>query len=105
MLPIVALPVADKVLQPSPKYSMTQFVPPLVERMPATLRITSFGDAQPFNFPVSLMPMIFGIFSSHSMPINASQRSAPPAPIASIPRPQAVGVCESVTSIMPPGKS
>lgn len=48
--------------------------------------------------------MIFGILSSHSMPMSASTRSAPPTPTASMPMPQAVGVWESVTSIMEPGK-
>ena len=105
MLPIVALPVAERVSAPSPKYSIMQFVPPFVVRICATRRITSFGDAQPCSFPVSLIPISFGIFSSHSDPISASTRSAPPTPIASMPRPQAVGVWESVTSIMPPGKS
>ena len=105
MLQIVPLPVQDSCWQPSPKNSMMEFVPPLVDRMPESFRITSLALTQPLNLPVSFTPMILGIFSSHSMPINASTRSAPPTPMASMPMPPAVGVWLSVTSIMAPGKS
>ena len=105
MLQIVALPVAERAFVPSPKNSTMLFVPPFVVRMPASLRITSFGELQPLSSPVSLTPMSLGILSSHSIPIRPSTKSAPPTPIASMPMPPAVGVCESVTSIMPPGKS
>ena len=43
MLQIVALPVAEIDSAPGPKYSTIAPVPPLTVRMPATLRMTSFG--------------------------------------------------------------
>src|ERR1700761_2575789 len=46
---------------------------------------------------VMSVPMIRGAFSSHGVPVIASTASAPPTPIASIPRPPALGVCESDT--------
>ena len=105
MLQMVALPVAESVSAPSPKNSITWFVPPFVVRMVVSFRITSLGEDQPESLPVSLTPMSFGIVSSQSMPMRPSTRSAPPTPIASMPRPPAVGVWESVTSMRPPGKS
>ena len=105
MLQIVALPVAESAAAPSPKYSITALVPPLTVRMPASFRITSFGEAHPPSFPVSFTPMIFGIFSSQGMPAITSTASAPPTPIAIMPRPPALGVCESVPTIMPPGNA
>ena len=57
MLQMVALPVALIDAVPGPKYSTTALVPPETVRMPASLRMTSFGAAQPFSEPVSLTPM------------------------------------------------
>ncbi len=51
ILHIVALPVVDNVLTPSPKYSITEFVAPLTVNNPASLRMTSLGAVHPFNFP------------------------------------------------------
>ena len=105
ILQIVALPVADSEAAPSPKYSRIALVPPLTVSIPASFRITSFGEAQPLSRPVSFTPMIFGIFSSHGIPAITSTASAPPTPIATMPSPPAFGVCESVPIIMPPGKA
>src|SRR6185312_6001884 len=91
MLQIVPLPVADKEHAPSPKYSTIAPVPPLTVKIPATLRITSLADVQPDNLPVSLIPISFGNFSSHGKPAITSQASAPPTPIAIMPRPPALG--------------
>jgi hypothetical protein len=54
ILQIVPLPVqAYKNLAPSPKYStILSPVPPFTVKIPATFKITSFADAQPFNLPV-----------------------------------------------------
>ncbi|KAH3662867.1 hypothetical protein OGATHE_004443 [Ogataea polymorpha] len=65
--------------------------------------ITSFGEVQPFIRPVSLTPSTFGALSSHGVPVRASTASAPPTPMAMAPRPPALGVCESVPSIIRPG--
>ena len=54
ILQIVAFPVADKDAAPGPKYSMMAFVPPFTVRIPASFKITSFGDAHPLRLPVSL---------------------------------------------------
>ena len=105
MLQIVAFPVQEMPLVPSPKYSMMELVPPFTVRMPASLRITSFGEAHPLRRPVRWTPVIFGILSSHSIPAITSTASAPPTPMAIIPRPPALGVWESVPTIIPPGKA
>ena len=105
ILQIVPFPVAESDSVPSPKYSITAFVPPFTVRIPASFRITSFGEAQPESFPVSLTPMIFGILSSHGNPAITSTASAPPTPMAIMPSPPALGVCESVPIIIPPGKA
>ncbi len=105
MLQIVPLPVAERFSAPSPKYSTIAPVPPFTVKRPATSRITSLGADHPFNFPVNLTPINFGIFSSHGIPAITSTASAPPTPIATIPNPPAFGVCESVPIISPPGKA
>lgn len=105
MFVIVPLPVHEIESAPSPKYSTTAFVPPLTVRMPASLRITSFGALQPFSFPFRRTPIRRGYFTSHGMPAITSTASAPPTPDANMPRPPAFGVCESVPIIMPPGKA
>ena len=105
MLHIVALPVALKLLAPSPKYSTIAPVPPLTVSISATFRITSLGAVQPLSLPVNLTPISFGNFSSHGISAITSTASAPPTPIATIPNPPAFGVCESVPIIIPPGKA
>lgn len=44
---------------PGPWYSIIAPVPPLTVRISATLRITSLGEVQPLNSPVSLTPMTY----------------------------------------------
>ena len=44
-------------------------------------------------------PTTFGALSSQGVPVIASTASAPPTPMANIPRPEALGVCESVPSL------
>ena len=105
ILHIVALPVVDIVFAPSPKYSRMELVPPFTVSMPSILRITSFGDAQPDSLPVSSTPMSLGILSSQGCPVSTSTASAPPTPTATIPIPPALGVWESVPTIIPPGKA
>jgi hypothetical protein len=58
---------------------------------------------QPLSWPVSLTPMIRGHCNSQGIPVMASTASAPPTPIPSMPMPPALGVCESVPMIKPPG--
>ena len=105
MLQIVPLPVQDIDSAPSPKYSTIHPVPPFTVKIPATFKITSFGDVHPFNLPVNLIPISFGNLSSHAMPAITSTASAPPTPMATIPRPPAFTVCESVPIIIPPGNA
>src|SRR5262245_49589366 len=105
MLQIVALPVAEIVAAPGPKYSTIAPVPPFTVRIPATARMTSFGAAQPDNAPVKRTPINDGTRVLYGQPASTSTASAPPTPIASIPRPPAFGVCESVPIIIPPGKA
>ena len=89
---MVPLPVHDIDFAPGPKYSIIEPVPPFTERIPATLSITSFGAVHPFNFPVNFTPINLGNFNSHGIPAITSTASAPPTPIASIPRPPALTV-------------
>ena len=44
-------------------------------------------------------PTTFGALSSQGVPVIASTASAPPTPMANIPKPEALGVCESVPSL------
>ena len=92
MLQIVPLPVQLIDIAPSPKYSTTASVPPLTVKMPATFNITSFGAVQPDNLPVNFTPINFGIFNSQANPAITSQASAPPTPMAIIPKPPALTV-------------
>ena len=102
---MVPFPVPDKLIAPSPKYSTTAPVPPFAVKIPATFKITSFGAVQPFNFPINLTPISFGIFNSQGISAITSTASAPPTPIAIIPKPPAFTVCESVPIIIPPGNA
>ena len=63
------------------------------------------GEVQPESLPVRLTPMTFGHFNSQGMLAITSTASAPPTPQAIMPRPPALGVCESVPIIRPPGKA
>ncbi|MNL22082.1 hypothetical protein D3C87_1434070 [compost metagenome] len=92
ILQMVPLPVQLRFCAPSPKYSTIAPVPPFTVKIPATSRITSFGDVHPFSFPVNLTPISLGNLSSHGKPAITSQASAPPTPIATIPKPPAFTV-------------
>ena len=105
MLQIVPLPVQLMLSAPSPKYSTIAPVPPFTVRIPATFNITSLGAVQPLNFPVNLIPINLGHFNSQGKPAITSQASAPPTPMAIIPKPPAFTVCESVPIIIPPGNA
>ena len=98
-------PVQDNERAPGPKYSTIAPVPPFTVNISATFNITSFADVQPFNFPVNFTPINFGNFNSQAIPAITSTASAPPTPIASIPKPPAFTVWESVPIIIPPGKA
>ena len=105
MLQIVPFPVQDNFSAPSPKYSMTAPVPPLTVKIPAIFKIISLALAQPFNSPFNLIPICFGNFNSQGIPAITSTASAPPTPIAIIPKPPAFTVWLSVPIIIPPGKA
>ena len=105
ILQIVPFPVHDIDSAPGPKYSIIAPVPPFTVKIPATFNITSFGAVHPESFPVNLTPISLGNFNSHGIPAITSTASAPPTPIATIPNPPALTVCESVPIIIPPGKA
>ena len=105
MLQIVPLPVHDIASAPSPKYSTIAPVPPFTVKISATFKITSFGAVHPDNLPINFTPINFGNFNSQDMPDITSTASAPPTPMANIPKPPAFTVCESVPIIKPPGKA
>ena len=50
-------PVAEMVSTPGPKYSTMAPVPPLTERMPATLQMMSLGEFHLASLPVSFTPI------------------------------------------------
>ena len=89
---MVPFPVQDNDSAPSPKYSTIAPVPPFTVKIPATFKITSFAEVQPDNLPVNLMPINFGNFNSQGKPAITSQASAPPTPMAIIPKPPALTV-------------
>ena len=105
MLQIVALPVAEIDSAPGPKYSTIAPVPPFTVRMPATLRMTSFGAAHPESEPCRCTPISFGTRVLYGQPAITSTASAPPTPIATMPSPPAFGVWLSVPIIIPPGNA
>ena len=92
ILQIVPFPVHEISLAPGPKYSIIAPVPPLTVKIPATFSITSLAAVQPESLPVSLTPIIFGNLSSQAIPAITSTASAPPTPIATIPKPPAFTV-------------
>ena len=63
------------------------------------------GAAQPDSAPVRRTPISFGTRVLNGHPAITSTASAPPTPIATMPRPPAFGVCESVPIIIPPGNA
>jgi hypothetical protein len=95
---------------PGPKYSIIAPVPPLTVKIPANLRITSFGAVHPLNCPVNRTPitlitmislnlihkivfhLTFGHLTSHGILAITSTASAPPTPIQSPPKPPPLGV-------------
>ena len=89
---IVPFPVQERFLAPEPKYSIIAPVPPFTDSNPATLSITSLEDVHPFNSPVSFIPINFGNNNSHGIPAITSTASAPPTPMAIIPKPPALTV-------------
>ena len=105
MLQIVPLPVAEIESAPGPWYSMIAPVPPSTVSTRATSRMTSFGADHPERVPVSRTPITFGQRTLNGNPVITSTASAPPTPMATMPRPPAFGVCESVPIIIPPGKA
>ena len=105
MLQIVPLPVAEMLSQPSPKNSTIWLVPPFTVRIPISFRMTSLDEVHPDILPVNLTPIMPGQTRLKAWPVMTSTASAPPTPIASMPKPPPLGVWESVPSIMPPGKA
>ena len=105
MLQMVALPVALTAAMPGPKYSTIDPVPPATVRIWARRRMTSLGEVQPDIEPVRRTPIIVGQRSPKVPPVMTSTASAPPTPMATIPRPPAFGVWLSVPIIIPPGKA
>ena len=104
MLAIVARWGTLKVATPGPKYSTTQPTLPLVVRMLSSLSATSLAAHHGASSPVSRTPMTRGYASVKGLPAIASATSSPPAPMANMPMPPPVGVCESEPSSVFPGR-
>jgi len=105
ILQMVPLPVAEMLSAPGPKYSTMAPVPPFTVRISATFRMTSFGLDQPESSPVRWTPINLGQRTLNGKPVITSTASAPPTPMATMPRPPALGVWLSVPIIIPPGKA
>jgi hypothetical protein len=105
MLQMVPLPVALMDSVPGPKYSMILLVPPFTVSTEHRYVMMSLGAVQPCSLPVSRTPTSLGCRTSHGSPDIASAQSAPPTPMASIPSPPPLGVCESAPIMRPPGKA
>jgi len=52
-------PVQDTLSTPGPRYSTIAPVPPLTDRMPATLQMMSLGELHLLSLPVSFTPMTY----------------------------------------------
>ena len=105
MLQMVALPVQLMDSAPGPKYSTMAPVPPFTVRISATFRMMSLGADQPLSSPVRWTPISLGQRTLNGKPVMTSTASAPPTPMAIVPRPPAFGVWLSVPMIMAPGKA
>ena len=105
MLQIVALPVALIVSVPGPKYSTMAPVPPLTVRISATLRMTSLADGPAVELAGEVDADELRPAHAERPPTITSTASAPPTPMATMPRPPALGVWLSVPIIIPPGKA
>src|SRR5204863_1454741 len=105
MLQIVTLPVALIDSAPGPKYSITLLVPTLTVSSVQRYVMTSLGAVQPDSLPVRCTPTSRGCSTSHASPAIASPQSAPPTPMAIMPRPPAFGVLESAPIRRPPGNA
>ena len=81
---------------PLPKYSTTQPTLPFVVNILRSFRMTSLAATQSFNLPVNFTPATFGQVMKKGPPAMATATSIPPAPMAIIPMPLLVGVCESL---------
>ena len=63
------------------------------------------ADDHPDSEPVRWTPITFGQRTLNGNPVITSTASAPPTPMATMPRPPALGVWLSVPIIIPPGKA
>ena len=103
MLVMVARCGTVREATPGPKYSTMEPTLPLVVRIESKCRITSFAAHHGPSLLVSFTPITFGYGMRKGLPAIASATSRPPAPIASMPMPPPVGVCESEPIRVLPG--
>ena len=103
MFVMVARSGTDSVFTPSPVYSMTLPTPPLTVSRESTFKMTSFALTPFRRAPVRCTSATRGMFSMNGSPAIAHATSRPPAPIAIMPMPPPVGVCESLPRSVAPG--
>ena len=103
MFVIVARSGTESILTPSPVYSMTLPTPPLTASMESTFKMMSLALTPFERAPVRRTSTTRGMFSMNGSPAIAHATSRPPAPIASMPMPPPVGVCESLPRSVAPG--
>jgi hypothetical protein len=103
MLAIVARSGTSSVATPGPPYSNTHPTLPCVPKSASTFRMTSLAETQGASRPFSRIRTTRGQVRWKAPPAIATATSSPPAPMASIPSPPPVGVCESDPSRVLPG--
>ena len=103
MFVIVARDGTSSVATPGPAYSITRPTLPEEPYLARTARITSLAEAPGRSAPSSQTRTTRGALIQYGPPAIATATSSPPAPIASIPMPPPVGVCESEPISVLPG--
>ncbi len=103
ILVIVPRSGTERVLTPIPWYSTALPTNPFTPTRLRTSNTTSFAETMSGSFPTSSTPTTSGILNLNEWPAMAAATSRPPAPMASIPAPPAVGVWLSLPSNVFPG--
>ncbi len=103
MFVIVARSGTESPSTPGPMYSKIRPRPPRTLSRRSSSRMMSLAETIGMSAPCSRTATTVGISRMNGSPAMAIAMSRPPAPIASMPIPPAVGVCESLPSSVLPG--
>ncbi len=103
MLVMTARSGTESVAAPGPAYSKTRPTPPFTVSSPSRCRMMSLAEAKPVSAPVSTTRTTLGQGMTYASPAMARATERPPAPMAKLPTPPAVGVWESEPMSVAPG--